>query len=70
MVAGQRSLALDRLLKLNTSKARTHSLFRQGCMLSELIPNMPEHRLLALMRRFAEMLVSSGLFGGFLSGTK
>ena len=27
-------------------KDRTHSLFRQGCMLYKLIPNMPEHRLL------------------------
>ena len=27
------SLGLDRLLKSNTSKTRTHSLFRQGCML-------------------------------------
>ena len=64
------SLGMDRLLKSNTSKTRTHSLFRQGCMLYELIPNMPEHRLLPLMQRFAEMLVSSGLFGGFLSETK
>ena len=64
------SLGMDRLLKSNTSKTRTHSLFRQGCMLYELIPNMPEHRLLPLMRRFAEMLVSSGLFGGFLSAAK
>jgi hypothetical protein len=31
---------------------------------------MPEHRLLPLMRRFAEMLVSSGLFGGLLLATK
>jgi hypothetical protein len=31
---------------------------------------MPEHRLLPLMRRFAEMLVSSGLFGGSISETK
>jgi hypothetical protein len=37
-------------------------------MLYELIPNIPDHRLVPLMRRFAEMLVSSGLFGGFLSG--
>jgi len=64
------SLGMDRLLKSNTSKTRTHSLFRQGCMLYELIPNMPEHRLLPLMQRFVEMLLSSGLFGGFLSGTK
>src|ERR1700691_1051266 len=64
------SLGMDRQLKSNTSKTRTHSLFRQGCMLYELIPNMPEHRLLPLMRRFAEMLVSRGLFGGVLSGAK
>jgi hypothetical protein len=30
-------------------------------MLYEPIPDMPEHRLLPLMRRFTEMLVSSGL---------
>jgi hypothetical protein len=62
------SLGMDRLLKSNTSKTRTHSLFRQGCMLYELIPNMPEHRLLPLMQRFTEMLLSSGLFGEILSG--
>jgi hypothetical protein len=60
------NLGMDRLLKSNTSKTRTHSLFRQGCMLYELIPNMPEHRLLPLMQRFTEMLVSSGLLGEFL----
>ena len=54
------------MLKSNTSKTRTHSLFRQGCMLYELIPNMPEHRLLPLMQRFAEMLAQSSL----LSETK
>ena len=43
---------MDRLLKSNTSKTRTHSLFRQGCMLYELIPNMPEHRLVPLMEAF------------------
>ena len=37
------SLGMDRLLKSNTSKARTHSLIRQGCMLYDLIPNMPDH---------------------------
>jgi hypothetical protein len=36
----------------------------QGCMLYEPLPNMPQHRLLPLMQRFAEMLVSSGLFAG------
>ena len=33
------SLGMDRQLKSNTSKTRSHSLFRQGCMLYELIPN-------------------------------
>jgi hypothetical protein len=64
--AAGESLGLDRTLKSNTSKHRTHSLFRQGCMLYDLIPNMPELRLLPLMERFAEMLqqcrVSSVLF--------
>ena len=53
---------MDRLLKSNTSKTRTHSLFRQGCMLYELIPNMPEHRLVPLMEKFAEAVSRTGLF--------
>jgi len=36
-VAGE-VLGYDRYLKSNTTKRRTHSLFRQGCMLYELIP--------------------------------
>jgi len=61
------SLGMDRLLKSNTSKTRTHSLFRQGCirqgyMLYELIPNMPEHQLAPLMERFAEAVAGIGLF--------
>jgi hypothetical protein len=55
------SLGMDRMLKSNTSKTRTHSLFRQGCMLYELIPNMPEHRLAPLMEKFAEALAATGL---------
>ena len=35
--AAGESLGMDRLLKSNTSKIRTHSLFKQGCMLYELI---------------------------------
>ena len=64
------SLGMDRQLKSNTSKTRSHSLFRQGCMLYELIPNMPKHRLLPLMRRFTEMLRSSGIFGNFMPTTE
>ncbi len=32
------ALGYDRYLKSNTARHRTHSLFRQGCMLYELIP--------------------------------
>ena len=64
--AAGESLGMDRQLKSNTSKTRTHSLFRQGCMLYELIPNMPEHRLLPLMLQFAKMLAGSRIFGNFL----
>jgi hypothetical protein len=53
--AGER-LGYDRHLKSNTVKRRTHSLFRQGTMLYELIPNMPEHRLRPLVERFGERL--------------
>lgn len=56
------SLGMDRLLKSNTSKTRTHSLFRQGCMLYELIPNMPEHRLVPLIEKFAEAVSNVGAF--------
>lgn len=50
------ALGMDRQLKVNTAKRRTHSLFRQGCMLYELIPTMPEHRLKPLIEKFSQML--------------
>src|SRR4051794_34423340 len=56
------SLGMDRLLKSNTSKTRTHSLFRQGCMLYELIPNMPEHRLAPLIAAFAKAVRQTTAF--------
>jgi hypothetical protein len=64
------SLGMDRLLKSNTSKTRSHSLFRQGCMLYELIPNMPEHRLAPLIERFAEAVSKTGLFTPKIAETK
>ena len=56
------SLGMDRLLKSNTSKRRTHSLFRQGCMLYDLIPNMPEQRLAPLLEKFADAVAKAGVF--------
>ena len=61
------SLEMDRLLKSNTSKTRTHSLFRQGCMLYELIPNMPEHRLTPLMTAFANTVSQVSAFSGLFA---
>jgi hypothetical protein len=58
---------MDRLLKSNTAKTRTHSLFRQGCMLYELIPTMPEHRLSPLMARFADNVLGCKSFNGIFS---
>lgn len=53
---------MDRHLKSNTAKHRTHSLFKQRCMLYELIPNMPEVRLRPLIARFREYLSQHGAF--------
>ena len=60
--AAGEELGYDRLLKSNTTKRRTHSLFRQGCMLYDLIPTMPEHRLIPLIERFATMLAEVKVF--------
>jgi hypothetical protein len=56
------ALGYDRRLKTNTAKRRVHSLFRQGCMLYDLIPAMPETRLRPLMQRFSQMLQDQPLF--------
>jgi hypothetical protein len=60
--AAGESLGMDRHLKSNTVKTRSHSLFRQGSTLYDLIPNMPEHRLRPLVDRFAELLQQSRAF--------
>ena len=62
--AGER-IGLDRLLRANTVKnRRTHSLFRQGAMLYELIPMMPEVRLKPLIQKFSDMLLELPVFAG------
>ena len=60
--AAGESLGYDRWLKANTVKKRTHSLFRQGLMLYEHIPNWPEHRLRPLMEKFAQVLIEQRLY--------
>lgn len=51
------ALGYDRMLKANTVKRRTHSLFRQGCMLYGWLPRMPEKYFEPLVRAFAENLL-------------
>jgi hypothetical protein len=53
--AAGEALGLDKHLKANTVKYRTHSLFRQGCMLVELIITMSLEELRALMRSFRDI---------------
>src|SRR5690606_35210837 len=53
--AGERA-GLDRLLKTNTVKHRTLSLYNQGCYWYTAIPNMREERLAQLMTAYGEVL--------------
>jgi len=60
--AAGEALGYDRYLKSNTTKRRTHSLFRQGSMLYELIPNMTEFMLRPLIEQFAQTLAAQPVF--------
>jgi hypothetical protein len=60
--AAGESFGMDPHLKSNTAKHRAHSLFRQGCTLYELIPNMPEARQRPLIAQFREYLSQHGAF--------
>lgn len=55
--AASEALGFDKFLKSNTSKKRTHSLYRQGSMWYELMPNMDEARLKKLVDKFYELLM-------------
>jgi len=54
--AAAEATGLDRLMKANTVKRRTHSLFRQGCYWYAAIPMMREDRLELLMDAFGKMV--------------
>jgi hypothetical protein len=60
--AAGEALGYDRMLKASTAKRRVHSLFRQGCMLYDLIPTMRDDWLGPLMQRFSQMLQEQPLF--------
>ena len=60
--AAGESLGMDRQLRTSTVKRRVHSLFRQGCLLYDLIPNMPEQRLRPLVEKYQEILCQNKTF--------
>src|SRR5664279_838145 len=59
--AAGESIGMDRMLKANTSKKRTHSLFRQGLLYYDKIPNMQTDQLRELLQAFVRLLSSHPL---------
>ncbi len=59
--AAGEGLGMDRLLKSNTVKRRVHSLFRQGCLYYDAIPNMPEPTLRPLIERFRDLFAENNV---------
>jgi hypothetical protein len=53
---------LDKMLKANTVAKRTHSLFRQGLMLWDRIPNEDEQRLKTLLQAFDDIVREHAVF--------
>ena len=60
--AAGESLGMERYLKANTSKKRTYSLFRQGCMYYQALPMMREAQLRPLLERFAQLVREQPVF--------
>jgi hypothetical protein len=54
--AASEKAGLDRYLKANTSKKRTHSLFRQGSYWYSALPNLRDERLRPLMEAFGQIV--------------
>ncbi len=60
--AAGESLGFERLMKANTVKRRSYSLFRQGLHYYASIPAMRAERLEPLMARFIELLSAHAVF--------
>jgi hypothetical protein len=60
--AASEALGYDRSLRTSTTKRRTHSLFRQGALLYNLIPNMAEPKLRPLMLKYQELMQRQPVF--------
>ena len=60
--AAGESLGMDRMLKANTVKKRTHSLFRQGCYYYGAIPKMKPAELEPLIQRFGQYVLGEEVY--------
>jgi hypothetical protein len=60
--AAGEACGLDRLMKTNTSKKRTMSLFNQGIHLYEAIPYMGDEKLAPLMKAFDQIVRQQEIF--------
>lgn len=56
------SAGLERTIKVNTSKSRTYSFFRQGCIYYALLPGMKEEHARLLMDKFVYYLRQHRLY--------
>jgi len=54
--AAGEAIGYDRHLRTSTTSRRVHSLFRQGVMYYQLIPNMTEERLRPLILQFEKLI--------------
>jgi hypothetical protein len=59
--AGERA-GMDRMLKVNTSKQRQHSLYNQGTFWYQALPNMPDDRLGTLMSAYEATIREQAFF--------
>ena len=60
--AASEEVGLDRKLKANTVKRRSHSLFRQGLYWFQCIPTMREEWLRPLMEAFGRLVANQPIF--------
>lgn len=56
------AVGLERTIKANTSKSRTYSFFRQGCIYYSLLPGMREEWATPLLNKFYELLREHSVF--------
>ena len=52
---------LERTIKVNTSKSRTYSFFRQGVIYYQLLPKMKEANAVLLMDKFIVTVHPDGI---------